>query len=174
MGFLEILNDYIARDTPKEQNLLATLEDNNLEPVKEMIKKHEGFRPKPYKDTKGNWTVGWGHLLKDGDTALGRDLGEVFEEDFQEAIRNYDSLGLTLDPTRKAVVIDMLFNLGLTKIAHPKTGFKKMLKALKEHDYDKAANEMVDSDWYHDVKRRGVTLVDLMRTGKKLKMEDRP
>lgn len=26
----------------------------------EFIKKHEGFKPKPYKDTKGKWTIGYG------------------------------------------------------------------------------------------------------------------
>ena len=31
----------------------------------EHIKKHEGFKSKPYKDTKGKWTVGYGRNLDD-------------------------------------------------------------------------------------------------------------
>jgi hypothetical protein len=36
-----------------------------IDKVKQMIKGDEGRRNKLYKDTKGKWTIGYGHLIKD-------------------------------------------------------------------------------------------------------------
>ena len=42
-------------------------------------------------------------------------------------------------------------------------GFKKLIAAVKAHDWSKAADEMVDSDWYGKVKGRAKQLVKRMR-----------
>jgi LysM repeat protein len=39
-----------------------------------------------------------------------------------------------------------------------------MKKALQEKDFNKASDEMVDSLWYKQVKRRGPKLVSLMKS----------
>ena len=54
----------------------------------------------------------------------------------------------------------MAFNLGLTKL----NKFKEMRKALMQNDYNKAADEMIDSNWYKQVKTRGPRTVSLMRS----------
>lgn len=48
------------------------------------------------------------------------------------------------------VIIDMVFNLGVTGFRK----FKKTIAALEKRDYNKAANEMIDSDWYRQVGHR--------------------
>ena len=43
-------------------------------------------------------------------------------------------------------------------------GFPKFKKAFASGDYDAAANELVDSNWYGQVKTRGPVIVDLIRS----------
>ena len=60
-------------------------------------------------------------------------------------------------------IIDMSFNLGLTKL----NKFVKMKKALQRNDYNAAADEMIDSNWYKQVKSRGPRMVKIMRSAAK-------
>ena len=66
-----------------------------------------------------------------------------------------------LDDIRAKVVVDMRFNLGAAGFRK----FRKMIAALERDDYDTAADEMVDSAWYHQVGTRARRLVEMMRTG---------
>ena len=42
--------------------------------------------------------------------------------------------------------------------------FVEMKKGLMNNDYNKAADEMVDSNWYKQVKSRGPRMVQVMRS----------
>jgi lysozyme len=53
----------------------------------------------------------------------------------------------------------MAFNLGRSRLGK----FKKMIEAVNEGDYEKAAEEMIDSKWYHQVGNRSIELVEIMR-----------
>jgi len=57
-------------------------------------------------------------------------------------------------------IVDMAFNLGLTKL----NKFVDMKAALMNNDYNTAADEMVDSNWYKQVKSRGPRMVKIMRS----------
>ena len=57
-------------------------------------------------------------------------------------------------------LVDMAFNLGLTKL----NKFEKMKEGLMNNDYQTAADEMVDSLWYNQVQSRGPRMVDVMRS----------
>jgi lysozyme len=57
------------------------------------------------------------------------------------------------------VLLDMSYNLGKPRLA----GFKNMLSAVQQRDFQKAADEMVDSLWYDQVGDRGKNLVKMMR-----------
>jgi lysozyme len=59
----------------------------------------------------------------------------------------------------------MRINLGLGGLL----SFKKMIKALKENNFEEAANEMENSKWYHQVGRRSDHLVQMMKENKSLK-----
>lgn len=127
---------------------------------KTLIKRHEGLRLKPYKDTEGILTIGYGHNLEEGipkEVALmlfEHKMNQVYSECLM-----FDWYRL-LNHARQAVIENMLFNLGLTRFR----GFKKMIKALEERDYDKAAIEMMDSKWSRQVGDRAVELAEMMRT----------
>ena len=66
-----------------------------------------------------------------------------------------------LSPTRRSVMVNMNFNLGLTRFMK----FKKMLAALECRDYEEAANQMLDSKWANQVGERSVRLAKKMLEG---------
>ena len=53
----------------------------------------------------------------------------------------------------------MMFNMGSVSFA----GFTEFKKALHKKDYQKAAVEMIDSEWYHQVPNRAKRLVEIMQ-----------
>lgn len=126
--------------------------------VSELIQRHEGFRAKPYVDTVGKITIGYGRNLTD----IGMSLDEIkylFNNDLQRA---YDACAvypwfLSLSEARKAACIDLAFNLG--NIGR----FPKFCAAMAVSDYSSAANELVNSAWYKQVGIRGPELVALIR-----------
>lgn len=147
-----------------------------------MFKENEGMKDSVYEDTKGNRTIGIGFNLEDESNKkvvkdLGLDIDEIFagkklkEQDvlrlynhslrqaFSDAAKFDPNFQSRPEPVKKAIV-DMAFNLGLTKL----NKFKEMRKALMQNDYNKAADEMVDSNWYKQVKTRGPRTVSLMRS----------
>ena len=70
-----------------------------------------------------------------------------------------------LDEVRQKVCVDMAFNLGIGGFSK----FQNMIRALAVKDYQKAAKEMEDSAWYHQVGARGKRLAEMMRTGQDYK-----
>lgn len=130
--------------------------------IKEMIKANEGRKDYVYLDSTGVPTVGYGCALHVGRHVPGEAVEAIFEHDFKQAQRDYDQLGLRLDPVRRAVVIDMLFNMGLDKVK----GFKKMLSALRAGNWAAAAVELKDSRYYRQVKERGDRNADMLLSGK--------
>ena len=133
--------------------------------IKEMIQRHEGYRPYVYYDSLGFPTAGYGHAFLPK-SPISHDVAVLlFEEDFCRAKRDYDKLKLDLDPVRRGVVLDMLFNLGLPRFR----GFRDMISALMRDDYETAADEMLDSLWSDQVKGRSQKLANMMRTGNQQK-----
>ena len=62
---------------------------------------------------------------------------------------------------RQRVYVNMTFNLGSTRLAL----FKKMHAAVEAKDWEKAAEEMLDSKWATQVKGRADRLAEMMRSG---------
>lgn len=127
------------------------------------LKHHEGLRLKPYTDTVGKLTIGYGRNLDDrgireseADTMLLNDAFEAWEE-AARLVRAWPAL----DEVRKAVLAEMLFNLGSAGFL----GFKNMLKAVNDGDYYAAANQMLASLWATQVGVRAETLSKRMATG---------
>jgi len=135
--------------------------ENDDKSIREMIKRHEGCRPYIYADSLGYLTGGYGHAFLPGSKISYAVAELLFDEDYQRAVDDYNKLELNLGPVRRAVVIDMLFNLGLTKFS----GFKKMIAALRDGNYFKASDEMLDSLWARQVRSRAFRLASMMLTG---------
>ena len=134
-----------------------------IEKLKEELKQDEGYVEKIYRDSLGFLTCGWGHHLYLG-SRINQTIAEEFlKMDIADAISDYyrfqKATGVKLDPRRARVIINMLFNMGLPKVL----GFKNMIKALKDKNYEKAAREMINSKWAIQVGDRAKRLANLMQ-----------
>jgi len=128
--------------------------------AKEMLKRHEGLRLYVYECTAGKKTIGYGRNLEDrgiteaeAEAMLDSDI-EYTEERLVSSYEFYKDL----DETRKAVLIDIAFNIGMTGLK----GFKKMLIALEEGDYSEAAIQLLDSRYAKQVPNRAMELARLL------------
>jgi lysozyme len=170
--------------TPREY-AVSRVKDQRAKDYFAMMVENEGYKPKVYKDTKGKRTIGVGFNLEEPMNRRflkeeGIDINELFAGKAlsDKQIKNLYNRSLTqafndavdFDPkfasrpeSVKKAIVDMSFNLGSTKLGK----FKKMREGLDADDYNKAADEMVDSEWYKQVKSRGPRTVDLMRSAVK-------
>lgn len=128
----------------------------------EQLIQHEECRFTPYLDRLGFWTVGVGHLMSR--PLSQKAIMQILQDDIDEA--THDCLHAFswfahLSETRQRVMIDMCFNLGLTKLSK----FVKFLAAMASSDYDTAATEMLDSTWATQVGQRATTLATMIRNG---------
>lgn len=126
------------------------------------LKAHEGLRLKPYKDTEGVLTVGYGHNLEEEITQADAEVWLI--QDLNKAIRELDRAFAgwrAHSEVRQNVLIEMQFNMGAVRLA----GFLKFWGALRSNDYAKAAQEMLNSKWASQVGQRARTLAARMETG---------
>ena len=133
------------------------------------LRRHEGLRLDPYKCSEGYLTIGYGRNIEtngiseaEAEFMLLNDLLACESELKNEGWYNQ------LDETRRAVVLNMAFNLGKPTLLK----FKKFIGALSDDDYETASKEMVTgsdgvspSKWASQVGKRAYELADQMRTG---------
>ena len=68
--------------------------------------------------------------------------------------------GIDICDTAREIIVEMVFQLGIGGVSK----FKKMFEALRNKDYNEAANQMLDSQWRVQTPKRCQELSDLMRT----------
>ena len=142
-----------------------------MEDVKQRIREHEGFRDTVYSDSLGYATIGYGHLVLptdnfvEGVTYSKEQLEVLFDKDFQIAFNSANELvdGLDLNHIAKGVIIEMCFQLGKPRVMK----FKKMWEALRNNDFEEAANQMIDSAWHKQTTSRCESLAATMRGSNK-------
>jgi lysozyme len=125
------------------------------------IKKCESLQFKPYTDTTGHLTIGWGRNLENG---IRLDEAELmFQNDLAHAIHELEELSwYTIQPEHvKNALVNMNFNLGIPKLLK----FRKMIEALKSRDYTNAAIEALDSLWARQVGQRAKDVALMIREG---------
>ena len=128
--------------------------------AKALIKHAEGLYTNMYKCPAGKLTIGYGHNLEArGITKHAADV--ILEDDMQDFVKlaqRYPWFD-ALDDVRKAVVIDMLYNMGSLD------EWKNFQKCLTAKDWEGAAKSMEHSLWYRQVGRRAPRNIAAMRTG---------
>lgn len=114
-----------------------------------------------YKDSRGFETAGYGRLMSKGFSQAEADL--MLEDDVQEAVHLAQSYSWFsgLDDVRQDVVTAMIFNLGKE---HFDT-FAQVKIALMGHDWDVAAQQMLQSQWAVQVGQRAQRYARIMRSG---------
>ena len=134
--------------------------------IKEQLILHEGLELKAYECPSGYTTVGVGRNLDtkgisedEAMILLDNDISEI-----KQQLENYDWYK-QLDDIRKKVIIDMVFNLGLSGFLK----FENTIQCLKDEEYIAAGNEMRNSRWFHQVGQRAERLIEMMQTGEDYK-----
>lgn len=127
------------------------------------VKSNEGFRRDLYMCSAGKLTIGYGFNIEDrGISERQADL--ILRDQLIECVVDlreiFPSWYLFTDH-RHIALIDMMFNLGRARFV----GFRKMIAAIKAHDWGKAADEAKDSRWYNQVGKRGRRVVYMLRVG---------
>ena len=144
----------------------------NIDRLRKQLEIDEGCKHEIYLDHLGLPTFGIGHLIIDSDPEATKDVGdpvsddrvkECFDKDVESVIsdckRLYDDFDELPDEAQE-IIANMMFNMGLTRLSK----FKGMKAGVDARDWNKAADEMVDSKWYRQVTNRAERLVKRMRS----------
>lgn len=130
----------------------------------------EGYRSLAYDDAsgdtvkapRGNLTIGIGWNIANGiPKPLAEMVCKYFISECDEALTRSLHFYLSLDQVRKAVLCNMAFNMGVSKLMD----FKQTLKAIETKDYRLASLAMLQSQWAQQVGQRAVRLSKMMNTG---------
>ena len=123
-----------------------------IDELKEMLIKNEGMKLHPYQCTANKTTIGVGRNLTDNgitsaeaEQMLANDMDNVFA-DLDRNIPFWQSLPYNV----RLVLCDMCFNLGIKRLCR----FTKMLEAMEERDFELAGEELLDSTYAKQVKKR--------------------
>lgn len=129
----------------------------------------ESCRLKAYLDSKGNPTIGWGHLIPAGiewqgllwtqeqaDTQLEADLDSAYR--FAAGTPEW---GFLDTPCRQNAVIELCFNMRKRWLLFVNTRL-----AIRHHSWQTAHDELVKSAWDHQVhETRANRIADYLLTG---------
>ena len=143
----------------------------NKDKLREELAEDEGCKFEIYLDHLGLPTFGIGHLVVEGDPEHGQPVGTPVDN---ERVRQVFALDIasTLDECHvlypdfddlpeeaQLIIANMMFNMGRPRLSK----FKGMKAGIDARDWNRAADEMVDSRWYDQVTNRAKRLVARMR-----------
>ena len=143
----------------------------NTDKLREQLKIDEGCIYEIYNDHLGYATFGIGHLVRESDPENGSPVGtkvsedrvaNAFDDDIETVLSDCNKLYPDfedLPEEAQQIIANMMFNLGYPRLSK----FRGMKAGVDAKDWNKAADEMVDSRWYKQVTNRAQRLVDRMR-----------
>lgn len=119
-----------------------------------------------YQDHLGYWTIGIGRLIDK------RKGGGISKDEAEYLLSNDVSSRLIelqarlpwfsqLDDARKAVLLNMSFQLGVPGLMN----FKRTLALVEQGDYAAAADGMLQSKWATQTPKRANEMAEQMRSG---------
>ncbi len=134
-----------------------------IEELVTQLRRDEGVKLKPYRDTVGKLTIGIGRNLDDvgisnveADTLLKNDIGRTMAD-----LDKHLPWWLTLDAARRGVLANMAFNMGINGLL----SFKNTLALIQQGRFEDAAANMLMSKWATQVGPRAKRLSDQLHTG---------
>ena len=138
----------------------------NTNRLADQLAKHEGVKRFAYKCPAGKWTIGIGRNI-DEDGGLGLSDAEIYtlltndirrtEEELSNSFRFFNDL----DRVRKDAMINICFNIGLTRLR----SFREALREMEAKNYSEAAVEFLDSLWASQVGQRALDVTYMIQHG---------
>ena len=111
-----------------------------------LIRSFEGFRAEPYADVGGKMTVGYGHLIKQGEmftTISEDDASALLAKDLHYAESCVNTcVTVALNQNQFDSLVSFVFNLGTGSFEN-----STLLKDINDGNFDAAANEFLR--WVH-------------------------
>lgn len=137
--------------------------------ARDQIKREEGCRLTPYRDSEGLWTIGYGHCLERRPIpqAIADALFECVYRDIENEMLQELPWARDLSEPRYAVLMGMAYQMGVLGLFR----FRKMLAALQARDYNLASIEMLDSEWAGQTGPRARRMATQMREGRWIERE---
>lgn len=158
----------------------------NLDKIMQrQITHHEGKKNYPYRDTRGYWTIGVGHLI--GESGSDEDLAnsgysqytrtnpmpesevsELFQEDLdhhKEIAEGYDFYD-DMSEEGKRAILDLTFNMGDFYNKKKPNGtyvWANLRRQIQAGNWEGAADNLASSAYARQVGQRAVTVTDLLR-----------
>lgn len=135
--------------------------------VQTQRRKLEGRKSTVYKDNLGFWTIGEGVCVDDHVAGAGLRPEEI---DFistnrtnlaKQEVLSHFPWAASLNEPRQAVLILMVYQMGLGGTL----AFKKAWAAAQVGDFDKSADELLDSEWSRETPSRAHLMAQQWRTG---------
>lgn len=129
---------------------------------KDWIKQCEGINLHLYKDTVDKTTIGYGRNIQDNGISQ-EEADFMFENDFSRCEKDLKKFSWYLNQSTnvQSALINMCFNLGINRL----TGFRKMITALINKDYETASKEALDSKWANQVGQRAKDVAIVLSQG---------
>ncbi|GKX53986.1 lysozyme [Leminorella grimontii] len=121
---------------------MSNLPQNTGQAGINLIKEFEGLELSKYRDAVGLWTIGYGHLIRSGET-FERSLTEqeaeaLLRKDLLESERGIRRLvSVPLTQNQFDALVSFVFNVGVGRLAT-----STLLKKLNAQDYRGAADEL--------------------------------
>jgi len=129
----------------------------------EQLKRHEGVKLKPYKCSAGKLTIGVGKNIEDNGITL-EEAEYLLQNDIAEArsqlLHAFPWMG-EFNDARISAMINFTFNVGIGTVKK----FENTLSYMQSGEWDKAADEMMDSRWARQVGNRAIEVTEQIRTG---------
>ena len=129
--------------------------------LREMVMRHEGLSLMPYRCPKGKLTIGYGRNLESkGITEYEADM--LLADDLKECLRDVEEITqrLVMDNRTRALV-DLRYQTG----SYGFKTFVKMIAAILSRDWNRAADELMDSEYGRNFPKRARELEGMLRTG---------
>ena len=147
--------------------------------LREQLVRDESYRRFPYFDCcgkpfrecrcpkKGKLTIGIGWNLEDDGITL--EEAEYFLDRkvplYTAGVLAHIPFAHRLDEARRAVLVNLAFNMGIGDADSGLLGFRKMLAAMERSDWPEAARELLDSTYHRQVGIRAERLAEQIISG---------
>ncbi len=144
--------------------LLLSVQFSYAESLTDMLKRHEGLKLTRY-EYKGKFYIGYGHQLNNNVKIISKQQADkLLAADIEwvrgELLKRH-SIVAGLSENRQNALVNMAFNMGVGALCK----FSKMWDYIYVGQFDKAANEVLDSAYARSLPRRAEEISKLIKEG---------
>ena len=135
------------------------------------LRRDEGVRYSPYKDSKGIWTVGVGHNMEASALPAtwacplsDAQVDQLLSDDIMHVLSGLDRYfgwWRNMSYARQRAIVNFVFNVGIGTALQ----FTTSMKHIERGEYAAAADSMLANRWARQVGDRSKRVTELIRNG---------